>query len=283
VTGRGRQRIRSLRPTGWPGRVASVVVLALLLVAAVGPYVAPYSRSEIVGIPFEPRSADHWLGTDFLGRDVLSRVLYGGRSVVVLSALATIGSYLLGATVGMIAGFRGGRLDGVLMRCVDVLLAFPPILFLLVVAAGAGPSAWVLIASVALIFAPGVARVMRSATLAISHSGYVEAAVARGEPTSRTLRSEILPNLRATVVADAGPRFTFAILLVAAVNYLGLGLRPPAADWALMISENRAGLVLQPLAVLVPAALIAVLTVAVNVVADDLSRVDTPTRADDSA
>lgn len=253
------------------GAIALAVVGLVLLVAIVGPYVSPYGPSEIVGPPYQPRSGDHWFGTDFLGRDVLTRVLHGGRTAVFLAAAATLGSYLIGATIGLFAGFRGGRLDAVLMRSVDVLLAFPPILFLLVLAAGAGPSMWTLGIAIVVIFMPSVARVIRAATQAVSRSGYVEAAVARGERTSWVVFREILPNIRATVVADAGPRVTFAILLVAAVNFLGVGLRPPAADWALMISENRGGLRLQPWALAVPAVLIAVLTVAINVVADQSS------------
>lgn len=253
------------------GSIALAVVVLVLLLAVLGPFFSPYTATEIVGVPFSGRSLDHPLGTDFLGRDVLSRVMHGGRAAVFLATAATAGSYLIGATIGLIAGFRGGRVDGVLMRGVDVLLAFPPILFLLLMASGMGPSAWALLISITIIFAPSVARLIRTATQAVSRSGYVEAAVARGEGTPRILIREILPNIRATVVADAGPRLTFAILLVAAVNYLGLGMRPPQADWALMISENRSGLKLQPWALATPAALIAVLTVAVNIVADQVS------------
>jgi peptide/nickel transport system permease protein len=265
---RGRRAVHTLTGGTIAGSIALGVVLLVLFVVVFGPYLAPYTPSQIVGVPFQARSSKHLFGTDFLGRDVLSRVLNGGRTSVALAAASTIGSYVIGATIGLLAGYREGRLDAALMRGVDVLLAFPPILFLLVLAAGAGPSAWVLVVAITIVFAPSVARVIRSATQTVSHSGYVEAAVARGESTSRIIFREILPNIRPAVVADAGPRLTFAILLVAAVNYLGLGLRPPAADWALMISENRAGLNLQPWALTVPALLIAVLTVAVNVVAD---------------
>jgi peptide/nickel transport system permease protein len=260
--------LRTLTGGTVAGSIALAIVALVLLVAIFGPYLAPSTPSEIVGIPFGARSTKHILGTDFLGRDVLSRVMNGGRTSVFLAAASTLGSYLIGATIGLLAGYREGRFDAVLMRSVDVLLAFPPILFLLVVAAGAGPSAGALVIAITVVFAPSVARVIRAATQTVSHSGYVEAAVARGESTARIIFREILPNIRPTVVADAGPRLTFAILLVAAVNYLGLGLRPPAADWALMISENRSGLSLQPWALIVPSALIAILTVAVNIVAD---------------
>ncbi len=251
-----------------PGAIALTIVSGVLFVAIFGPYLSKYSPSEIVGVPFQHGSSGHPFGTDFLGRDVMARVLNGGRSVVFLATASTVASYLIGATVGLVAGFKEGWIDALLMRSVDVLLAFPPILFLLVMASGAGPSAGALIIAITVIFVPGVARVIRSATQTMTHSGYVEAAVARGESIPRIVFHEILPNITSTAVADAGPRLTFAILLVAAVNYLGLGLRPPAADWALMISENRAGLSLQPWALAVPAIVIAVLTVAVNIVAD---------------
>jgi ABC-type dipeptide/oligopeptide/nickel transport system permease subunit len=153
----------------------------------------------------------------------------------------------------------------------DVLLAFPPILFLLVVATGAGQSLVALVIAIAIIHVPSIARVVRTAALETSVRGYVEAAVARGDRTRVILRREILPNIWGPVTADAGPRFTVSILLVAAVNFLGLGLSPPAADWAMMISENRSGITINPWAVIAPALLIAVLTVSVNVVADSIA------------
>jgi ABC-type dipeptide/oligopeptide/nickel transport system permease subunit len=154
----------------------------------------------------------------------------------------------------------------------DVLLAFPPILFLLILATGVGPSQVALILGVATIHVPGVARILRSATLRLIGRGYVQAAIARGERPATVMKCEIAPNIADIVVADAGPRFTASILLVAALNYLGLGLRPPAANWALMISENRDGLTSQPWSVAAPAILIGLLTISVNVLGDGLAR-----------
>jgi ABC-type dipeptide/oligopeptide/nickel transport system permease subunit len=158
------------------------------------------------------------------------------------------------------------------MRGVDVVIAFPALLFLLVLITGAGTSKTALVIGVAVVQAPLVARVVRTATQGQSVRGFVEAAVARGERTGAILRREILPNIVFPIVADAGLRLTYSIILVASVNFFGLGLQPPAADWALIISENREGLTLNPWVILVPAALIALLTIAVNLVGDSFAR-----------
>lgn len=269
-----RQRVRDrIRWTvNWPARVGLVLVTAMLLIAFLGPLFAPHSPTALVGAPFQTSSAKFPLGTDFEGRDVLSRVLFGGRTVVLLALIATSLSYLIGGAIGLTAGYSRSPIDGVLMRTVDLLLAFPPILFLLVLAAGFGANPIALVVGIVLVHIPGVARIVRAATLEVSTRGYVEAAVARGERTSYILTREILPNIWPPIAADAGPRFTVSILLVAAINFLGLGLRPPTADWALMISENSTGLTIQPLAIAIPAAMIATLTVSVNLVADSFAR-----------
>jgi peptide/nickel transport system permease protein len=256
----------------WPARVGLIGTCFMLLIAFVGPFFAPHSPTALLGAPFSGPSGEFPLGTDFLGRDVLSRVLYGGRTVVLLAGVATILGYVIGASIGMLAGYRGGGADATLMRVMDVLLAFPPILLLLVLAAGFGANPVALIVGIALIHIPGIARIIRAATQDASVRGYVEAATARGERTGGILFREILPNIWPSVAADAGPRFTVSILLVAAINFLGLGIRPPTADWALMISENRIGLTIQPLAIAVPAAMIAILTVSINLVADAFAR-----------
>lgn len=250
------------------------VVLAgtVILVALLGPFFAPHSPTALVGDPYARPSSDFILGTDFIGRDVLSRVLAGGRTVVAFAGIATIIAYIVGATIGIAAAQSRSFVDPVLMRAMDLLLAFPPILFLLVLATGTGPSVVGLVFGIATVHTPSIARIVRAAALNVSVRGYVEAAIARGEPSRSILVRQILPNIWNTILADAGLRFTVSILLVAAVNFLGLGLRPPSADWAIMISENRPGLTLQPWAVAVPAALIAVLTVGTNLVADAVAR-----------
>jgi peptide/nickel transport system permease protein len=256
-------------PTGLLG---SVLLLTVLALALFGPLLAPHAPDEPVGIPLTGPAEGQPLGTDFLGRDVLSRVLWGGRSVLSLAGAATLLAYLVGGSIGLFAGYDRRLLDGALMRGADVLLSVPPLIVLLVLATGAGTSRTILVVGVALVQAPLVARVVRTATLEQSVRGFVEAAVARGERTTAILRREILPNVVPAIAADAGLRFTYSILLVASVNFLGLGLQPPAADWALIISENRSGLDLNPYVILVPALLIACLTIGLNLVGDAVAR-----------
>jgi ABC-type dipeptide/oligopeptide/nickel transport system permease subunit len=246
--------------------------LFIVFIAVAGPLFAPHSPSAIVGPSDALPSSLHWLGTDFLGRDVLSRVLYGGWTVLTLAGSATLLGYLIGIPIGLVAGHVRSTIDPVLMRIMDVLLAFPPILLLLVLATGAGPNRLVLVCGVAVTHVPGIARTIRAATLDVSVRGFVEAAQARGERLSYILGREVLPNISPTVLADMGIRFTGSILLIASVNFLGLGMRPPSSDWALMISENRMGMMIQPWAAVVPALLIGCLTIAANLIADAVTR-----------
>ena len=256
----------------WSARIGLALTATVLLIAVFGPFFAPHSPSELAAGSYAPPSGAYPFGTDLLGRDVLSRVLWGGRSVVGYAVIATALAYLVGGTIGLVSGYSRSLVDPVLMRLVDILLAIPPFLLLLVLATGLGTTPAVLIIGVAAIHVPGIARIVRAATLEVSVRGYVEAAVARGETTSAILRRQILPNITGTVIADGGPRLTISILLVAGLNYLGIGLQPPAADWALMISENRPGLDIQPWSVAIPALLIATLTIGVNVLADAVAR-----------
>jgi peptide/nickel transport system permease protein len=250
-----------------------LILLGLVIgVALLGPFLAPHAPDEPVGIPLTGPAEGQLLGTDFLGRDVLSRVLWGGRSVLLLAGAATLLAYGIGGLAGVVAGYDRRLLDGTIMRGVDVLLSFQALIFLLVLVTGTGTSKAVLVIGVALVQAPLVARVVRTATVEQSVRGFVEAAVARGESTQAILRREIIPNIVAPVAADAGLRLTYSIILVASVNFLGLGLQPPAADWALMVSENRSGLDLNPFVILAPTILIAVLTIAVNLVGDAVAR-----------
>ncbi|MEO6511885.1 MAG: ABC transporter permease, partial [Nocardioides sp.] len=204
----------------------------------------------------------------FLGRDVLSRVLAGGRTVVLIGVAATALSYVLGLGIGIYTGLRGGATDFLLMRGVDLLTVIPAILYLLLLASGLGRHIWVLVLGMVIVLFPPVSRVIRTATLAVARSGYVEAAQVRGDPTLTICLRDILPNILPNVLADFGIRFASSILLVAAMNFLGLGLTPPVADWGLMTSENQPIIGLNVLAVLAPASMLAVLTVSINLIAD---------------
>ena len=269
---RPRRRSAAGPRSRWPERLALAAFGLIVAMVLIGPYVAPHGPDSLVGIPFTGPRSGALLGTDALGRDVLSRILDGGRSLVVVAVAATAAAYLVGAAAGLLAGYTRSLLDPVVMRLVDVVIAFPPILLLLVLASGAGHSLVGLTLGIAVVQFPGVARITRSASLQASVRGYVEAATARGEPTAHVLFREILPNIRTTLVADAGTRLTISILLVAALSFLGFGERPPAPDWASMISENQSGLALNPWAALAPALVIAILTVSLNVLADGVVR-----------
>jgi peptide/nickel transport system permease protein len=250
------------------GKIGVGMLVFVLAVAFLGPLASPHGIAEPIGAPGTGPYGAAPLGTDFLGRDVLSRVLHGGQSVILIGTGATLLAYACGITIGLVAGYSRSLLDPLLMRGVDVLLSFPALLVLLLLVAGLGSHIWVLVIGVALVQLPPIARIIRTATLEVSTRGYIEAAQARGERTAAILRREILPNVTPVVLADLGIRFGFSIILVASVNYLGLGLAPPAADWGLMIAENQQYISLNVWSVLAPAIMIALLTVSVNLIAD---------------
>jgi peptide/nickel transport system permease protein len=256
----------------WSARIAFVVLAVILGVAFVGPFVTPHSPTALVGGPYASPSSAYPLGTDYIGEDVLSRCLAGGSHLILYALVAIAFAYLIGAAVGLLAGFSRSILDPILMRLVDLLLAFPAIFLVLILAARYGSGPTIVIIGITFIHVPLVARLVRTATLEVSVLGYVEAAVARGDSTIAILRREILPNIVGPLSADAGPRLTTSILLVASLNFLGVGVAPPAPSWSGMISENTTGLGLNPWAVIAPAILIGILTVSVNVVADAVAR-----------
>ena len=192
----------------WRGAFLVWIIIGAFMtaVALLGALVAPYDPAALTGLSFSPPSADHLFGTDSLGRDVLSRVLAGGRTAVLLAVTSILVAEAIGCTIGLVAGYRRGFVDSVLMRANDVLLAFPALLLVLVLAAGLGPGVTVLVVGVAVVNIPGIARLTRASTLGVVTAGYVESAVTRGESTAAILRREILPNIGPTIVADAGVR-----------------------------------------------------------------------------
>lgn len=253
----------------WGGRIGAVMLVILILLALVGPEIAPHSTTAPLGIPGQASAPGSPLGLDFIGRDVLSRLLSGGRSTLGLGALATLLTYVIGIGVGLTAGYARSRfVDGVTMRAVDVFLSVPGLLVMLLLVTGLGNSRGVLVVGAAVVLFPGVARIVRTATLEIASRSYVEAAIARGENALAVMRREILPNIMAPLIADLGVRFSWAIILIASVNFLGLGLAPPTADWGLMISENRPIIAENPMAVAAPALVLALLVISVNLVGD---------------
>jgi peptide/nickel transport system permease protein len=253
-------------------RFGVVIVTLLVLVALAGPLVAPHSPTEFVGIPNSAPSGDAIFGTDALGRDVLSRFLYGGRTVLWLSAAATLLGMVVGVAVGLIAAYSRNWLDDVLMRANDVLLAFPQIIFVLLAVSALGPKLWLIVLTVGLTHAPRVARVIRGAALEIVERDFVKSAEVVGEKRWRIVFGEVLPNVTSPLLVEAGLRMTYSIGLVAGISFLGFGLQPPDADWGLMINENRLSITVQPWAVLLPVIAIGLLTIGTNLITDGLSR-----------
>ena len=250
------------------GRAALALLLLVTAVALLGPLFAPHAVTEPVDIPYAPGSGQAPLGTDRLGSDVLSRVLSGGRTLLLSGLAVTAAVCVLGAAAGMTAAYRKEWTDTLILRLADVLLGLPAFLLLsvVVVATGRGTAGVALAAGLVLL--PESIRVVRAATLRILSQDYVEVAVARGERAASVLGREVLPNLAPVLAADAGVRFLGAVTVVATSAFLGYGAQPPAADWGLMVLENRDGLTLQPLAVVVPAILLLILLLATNLLLD---------------
>ena len=253
-------------------RVGLALVIVIVGIAVFGPFLAPESTTAFVGPPYQPPGNGAVMGTDFLGRDALSRFLSGGRSVLILSLLATILGVVAGVGIGLVAAYSRGSMDDVIMRSMDVLLAFPQIVFVLLLVSTIGPKVWLLVLTVAITHAPRVARLARGAALEVVERDFVKAAEVLGEPRWRILLGEILPNVTSPLMVEASLRLTYSIGLVAAISFLGFGLQPPAADWGLMINENRVGLTVQPWPVALPALAIGLLTIGTNLIADGLSR-----------
>lgn len=253
-------------------QIGLTLVTIILVLAFVGPLARPSSPTAIVGAPFEGPSSSHWLGTDVLGRDVVSRYLSGGLTLILVAFAATALAYLIGVTIGMIAGFRRDLFDLASVAVIDVVLAVPPIIIVLALLAAVGPKLWLIIVAIGGVFTPRIARIVRSVTIEVSAADFVEAAVARGERLRAILYRDIFRNITLPLSADVGIRISGAIILFSSLSYLGLGQPPPASDWGVMVSENRAGLIIQPWVVLVPAITIAALAVGMNLIADAVAR-----------
>lgn len=258
--------------------VGIVLASVTLVIAVFGRYAAPYQPDEILGAAFASPSPDHRLGLDYVGRDVLSRFLWGGRTAILVALIGTVVGFVSGCLIGLVSAYRRGWTDEVLGRTTDLALAFPALVLSLVLLAAFGTSLSLVVIAIAITTAPGAARIARAAALEIVDLPYVEAARARGERSTYVMAAEILPNVRDPLLVDFGLRLTTSILLVAALSFVGLGLQPPAADWGLMIGENRIALTVQPWPVLVPACAIACLTIGINLVIDGL-RPDATTQA----
>jgi peptide/nickel transport system permease protein len=258
----------------WLGKVPVGAAVGLfftilfLFCALFAPWIAPYPGSLIIGGVWEPASAQHWLGTDNLGRDLLSRMIYGARITVFIAAMATALAFSLGAILGFAAAVIGGWFDTILSRFVDLLMSIPTLIFGLVVLSVLPSTIPILILVMGILDSTRVYRLSRAVAVDINVMDFVEAAKLRGEGRGWIIFREILPNALSPLVSELGLRFIYAVLFLSALSFLGLGVQPPDADWGGMVRENREGIVFGIPAALIPAAAIAALAISVNLVAD---------------
>ena len=248
--------------------IGLVLTLGLVLVALLAPWIAPYDNGQVIGDVWAPMSDKAWLGTDNLGRDLLTRMMYGARVTLTIAGAATALSFTVGATLGLVAAVAGGWLDQWLSRGVDLLMAIPTLIFALVVLPVLPSPVLVLVLVLGILDATRVFRLSRAVAVDINVMDFVEAARLRGEKTGWIVFSEILPNALTPLISELGLRFIFAVLFLSALSFLGLGVQPPDADWGAMVKENKEGIVFGIPAALIPAAAIGVLTISVNLVAD---------------
>jgi peptide/nickel transport system permease protein len=261
---------RSLRL--WRTRIGLALVGFIVLLAIIGPYVAPYGPSTPVGTPNSNPSSKAVLGTDYLGQDVLSRVLYGGRSILVMAVIATAIALVVGAAIGLVAAYSRNALDDILMRGMDVLMALPSILLALVAVAIIGPHAWVIVAAIALTTAPRIARVARGAALPVVERDFIAASEAMGVPRWRIVSGELLPNILGPLMVEASLRLTYSVALIAGLAFLGLSPNPNDPNWGTMINQNEIVLAVQPWGALAPIIVIALLTLGTGLIGDGIAR-----------
>jgi len=254
-------------------QIGMALTLLILGLALLGPLAAPSSPTAFVATPFAMPSLSFPFGADYLGRDVWSRFLCGGLSLLLISMPATLIGVGLGMAAGITAAMFKSSWTEAGMRLLDVLLAFPQVVLALLFVTILGPRPWLLIGVVALAHFPQSTRVLKGAASDIVERDFVKAAQVIGMPQSRILFDEVLPNVSGQLLVELGLRFTYSIGIIAALGFLGFGRQPPNPDWGLMISENKVALLFQPWGTLLPVIAIAVLTVGVNLVADALGRV----------
>jgi peptide/nickel transport system permease protein len=269
---RGWALLRTLyaRPASALG--TSLVLLFLVLTMA-APWIAPYPATEqSLSEARQPPSAEHWFGTDRLGRDVYSRVVWGAQEVLGLAGVGTLLAVVLGTATGLFSGYQGGWTDEIIFRLFDSLLAMPALLLALLLLGTAGPSRNSVLIVIVVVYTPIVARVVRSVVLGIKPKGFVEAARVQGESLAYILFREIMPSVMPALAVEAALRFSYAIFLVASLGFLGVGVQPPSPNWGLMVSEARTYVALTPWAFYFPVVAISLLVIGVNLMADGLKR-----------
>ena len=254
------------------GQIGLVFLIVIVGFALLGPLFAPHNPNALLAFPNLAPSGHFLFGADALGRDVWSRFLHGGWTVLYMSLAATLIGVGGGLIIGLTAAYLGGVWDEILMRLADVFMAFPQIVLTLLLVTAFGPKVYLIIITVGISHAPRTARVIRGAAQQVVERDFIKAAEAVGEPRRRVIFGELLPNVTSPALVEFGLRWTYSIGLIAAINFIGAGLQPPQSDWGLMIQENRLSLTIQPWGVLLPILAIAVLTVGVNLLTDAFSR-----------
>ena len=248
--------------------IGLVMTGLFVLSALFAPWIAPYPIDAAVGQVWEGPSQQYWLGTDTIGRDILSRLIYGGSVTIFVALVSSLLSFGMGALFGFLAATRGGWIDTGLSRVVDLMMAVPSLIVALVVLSVLPLNLTVLILVMGVLDSTRVFRLSRAVAADIAVMDYVEAAKLRGERQGWIIFREILPNAMSPLVAEFGMRFIFAVLFISTLSFLGLGIQPPLSDWGGMVRENKDGLVYGKAAALMPALAIAVLAISVNLVAD---------------
>ena len=238
------------------------------MVAIFAPWIAPYSETAVVGNVWEPISAQFYLGTDHIGRDLFTRMVYGARNTIALAFLTTLLSFLLGSCLGFVAAVKKGWIDMGLSRIIDMIMSFPTLIFALMILSVLGSSIPTLIFTIALLDSTRVYRLSRAVAMDIEVMEFVEVARLRGEGLWWIIRHEILPNAMPPLTAEFGLRFCFVFLFIASLSFLGLGIQPPLADWGGMVRENAGAITFGIFTPLIPAGAIAFLTVGVNMIVD---------------
>ena len=260
--------VNFLRQSPISARIGMAMVMITLAAAVLAPIIAPYGETDVVGGVWMTSSPDHLLGTDNIGRDIFTRLLYGARNTIAIAFITTVLSFLMGTVMGLFAATLGGWTDLGVSRFVDILMAFPTLIFALMVLSVVGTSVTALILTIAILDSTRVYRLSRAVAMDIEVMEFVEAARLRGEHTWWLMRKEILPNALPPLVAEFGLRFCFVFLFIASLSFLGLGLQPPTADWGGMVRENAGAISFGIFSPLWPAAAIAFLTVGVNLIVD---------------
>jgi peptide/nickel transport system permease protein len=262
------ETLKLLKTAPFSALFGLLVILTYIVVAVLAPVIAPFGETEVVGYEYLPWEAPHFLGTDNLGRDMLSRLIYGARNTVGIALLTTCLAFLLGGLLGLIAATLGGWIDQLIGRVVDALMAIPQLIFALLILTVVGTSVPSLVLVIAVLDSTRVFRLARAVAMNIVVMEFVEAAKLRGEGLWWIIRSEILPNALPPLVAEFGLRFCFVFLFISALSFLGLGLQPPTADWGSMVRDNATLITFGDITPLLPAGAIALLTIGVNFVVD---------------